>query len=181
MFWRGVVGYLPVNIVQGVVGLLTIVVFTRVLSPADYGAYALAFSVMSLVHTLCFTWLEAAMARFYAAEAEGGRLPNHFATLFRTYALLALGLPLVAVPVLWAWPMAPALKLAVGAGLASILVRSLLKLAQERRRAAGDVSGAAMIDMAQTAGGFLVGAGLALAGLGGAAPWSGSARRRRSA
>ena len=46
MFWRGVLGYLPVNIVQGVVGLLTIVVFTRVLSPNDYGTYALAFSVM---------------------------------------------------------------------------------------------------------------------------------------
>ena len=25
MFWRGVIGYLPVNVVQGVVGLLTIV------------------------------------------------------------------------------------------------------------------------------------------------------------
>ena len=33
MFWRGVLGYLPVNIVQGVVGLLTIVVFTRLLTP----------------------------------------------------------------------------------------------------------------------------------------------------
>ena len=48
MFWRGVVGYLPMNIVQGVVGLFSIVVFTRLLSPADYGVYALAFSAMSL-------------------------------------------------------------------------------------------------------------------------------------
>ncbi|MDT9046679.1 lipopolysaccharide biosynthesis protein, partial [Escherichia coli] len=83
MFWRGVLGYLPVNIVQGLTGLLTIVVFTRVLAPADYGAYALAFSVMTLVHTGVFTWLEAAMARFYAAEAQAGRLPDHFATLYR--------------------------------------------------------------------------------------------------
>ena len=64
MFWRGIVGYLPVNIVQGVVGLLTIVVFTRVLSPADYGVYALAVSATSLVHTATFNWLECAMARF---------------------------------------------------------------------------------------------------------------------
>ena len=28
MFWRGVWGYLPANIVQGVVGFLAIVVFT---------------------------------------------------------------------------------------------------------------------------------------------------------
>ena len=38
MFWRGVLGYLPVNLAQGLVGLLTIVVFTRLLSPADYAA-----------------------------------------------------------------------------------------------------------------------------------------------
>ena len=43
MFWRGVMGYLPANVVQGVVGLLTIVTFTRVLSPHDYGAYALDY------------------------------------------------------------------------------------------------------------------------------------------
>ena len=170
MFWRGVIGYLPVNIVQGVVGLLTIVVFTRVLSPADYGAYALAFSVMSLAHTLVFTWLEAAMARFYAAEAESGGLADHFATLYRTYGQMAAAFPLVAGPALWLWPMAAGLKLAIAAGLASILVRSLLKLAQERRRAAGDVAGAALIDIVQTAGGFALGAGLALLGLGGAAP-----------
>ncbi|HEX5376997.1 MAG TPA: lipopolysaccharide biosynthesis protein, partial [Phenylobacterium sp.] len=51
MFWRGVVGYLPVNVVQGLVGLLTIVTFTRLLSPAQFGDYALGFSVMSLTHT----------------------------------------------------------------------------------------------------------------------------------
>ncbi|MDR3507256.1 MAG: lipopolysaccharide biosynthesis protein, partial [Caulobacteraceae bacterium] len=170
MFWRGVVGYLPVNIVQGLVGLLTIVAFTRILPPEAYGTYALAFSVMSLVHTLTFTWLEAAMARFYAAEAETGRLPQHFATVYRSWALLALGFPVLTGVAIWAWPMPAPLKAAIVAGLGAILVRSLLKLAQERRRASGDVSGAALIDIVQTIGGFVVGAGLALMGLGGAAP-----------
>ncbi|MBV9511610.1 MAG: lipopolysaccharide biosynthesis protein [Caulobacteraceae bacterium] len=170
MFWRGVLGYLPVNIVQGVTGLLTIVVFTRLLSPADYGVYALAFSTMSLVYTALFVWLEAAMARFYAPEAMAGRLPGHFATLYRTFALMAVGFPALAGLALWLIPMPAPLKLAVGAGLASIIARCLLKLAQERRRAAGEVGGAAMIDMAQTLGGFLIGAGLALLGFGGAAP-----------
>ena len=70
MFWRGVWGYLPANIVQGVVGFGAIVVFTRLLSPEDFGRYALAFSVMTLVHVAAFSWLEAAMARFWAAEAR---------------------------------------------------------------------------------------------------------------
>ena len=41
MFWRGVWGYLPAQVVQGVVGFLTIVVFTRLLSPDDFGLMAL--------------------------------------------------------------------------------------------------------------------------------------------
>ena len=43
MFWRGVLGYLPVNIVQAVAGFGAIVLFTRLLSPTDYGGYALAY------------------------------------------------------------------------------------------------------------------------------------------
>ena len=170
MFWRGIVGYLPVNVVQGVIGLLTIVVLTRVLSPADYGVYALAFSAMSLVSTGLFVWLEAAMARFYAPESIGGRLPGHFATIYRTFAVMAVGFPVVAGAILWLVPMAEPLKFAVGAGLGAILFRSLLKLAQERRRAAGDVKGAALIDIVQTVGGFAIGASLAALGLGGGAP-----------
>jgi O-antigen/teichoic acid export membrane protein len=170
MFWRGVLGYLPVNVVQGVVGLFTIVVFTRVLSPADYGVYALAFSVMSLANTSLFTWLEAAMARFYAPEAEAGRLPGHFRTLYGTFALQALAFPLVAVPIVWFWPMPRPLKVAIAAGLATIVFRSLARMVQERRRAAGDVRAAALLDIVMTAGGFAVGAGLALMGFGGASP-----------
>ena len=34
MFWRGVWGYLPANIVQGVVGFGAIWIFTRLLSAA---------------------------------------------------------------------------------------------------------------------------------------------------
>lgn len=170
MFWKGVLGYLPVNLVQGVVGLLSIVVFTRVLAPADYGVYALAFSVMSLVYTCLFTWLEAAMARFYAPEAEAGRLPGHFRTLYSLFGALALVFPLLAGAILWVWPAPVALKIAVGAGLATILFRSLAKLIQERRRAAGDVRAAALLDVVMTAGGFALGAGLAFAGFGGASP-----------
>ena len=105
MLKRGLIGYLPVNIVQAVSGFGAIVVFTRLLSPDDYGAYALGFSVMSLVHTGVFIWLEAAMARFYAPEAAAGRLPGHFRTLYGTFALLAAGFPVVAGAILWLWPM----------------------------------------------------------------------------
>jgi O-antigen/teichoic acid export membrane protein len=71
------------------------------------------------------------------------------------------------------WPGDGPIKLAVGAGMAATLARSLAKLNQERRRATGDVRGAALMDMAQTLGGFALGAGLIYAGLKGAAPIAG--------
>ncbi len=174
MFWRGVWGYLPANIAQGVVGLGSILVFTRLLSPADYGVYALGFSVMTLGHTLVFTWLEAAMARFYAAEHGKPGLSDLFATIYRAW----LGLALLFVPLgavgLWLWPASWPVKAAAAAGLSAILARSLVKLVQERRRAAGDVMAASALDMGQTAGGFGLGALFAAMGFGGAAPLVGA-------
>jgi O-antigen/teichoic acid export membrane protein len=173
MFWRGVVGYLPMNIVQGLVGFGSIFVFTRLLTPAEFGVYALAFSATSLGHTLTFTWIEAAMARFYAPEAQGGRLADHFATLYRCWLIAAVAFIAIGGAGLLLWPGDGPIKLAVGAGIAATLARSLAKLNQERRRAAGDVRGAALMDMAQTLGGFALGAGLIFAGLNGAAPIAG--------
>jgi O-antigen/teichoic acid export membrane protein len=174
MFWRGLVGYLPANIVQGVVGLLSVVVFTRVLSPAAYGAYAVAFSAASLAHTLSFTWLEASMARFYAREAAAGRLQDHFSAVYRTFAILALGFLLLAGAVAWLLPLGPELKSAVAAGLLCVPVRSLAKLAQEHRRSAGRVMPSALLDISQSLGAFAIGSGLALAGAAGAAPLLGA-------
>lgn len=172
MFWRGVIGYLPVNVVQGVVGLLTIVAFTRLLTPAQFGDYALGISVMAIVHTAVFTWNEAAMARFWAGESDRGDGADHAATIYRAWLLLLAVLPVAALITL-AVPMTPGLKVAVLAGLATVAPRTFVKIAQERRRAAGEVRSAALLDMGQTLGGFLIGAALALAGLGGAAPVAG--------
>jgi len=175
MFWRGVWGYLPANLVQGLVGILSILVFTRLLTPEEFGRYALGFSVMSLAHTVLFTWLEAAMARFWAAQTDRQSMADHFATLYRAFAWLTAAFVPAAAVGLWLWPAGAPLKWAVAAGLSAILARSLVRLVQERRRAAGEVSASARLDMGQTAGGFAAGAALAALGLGGAAPLLGLA------
>ena len=175
MFWRGVLGYLPVNIVQGLVGLLTIYAFTRLLTPDQYGHYALALSVVMLVHTLTFTWLEAAMARFQPREAAGGNLAQHFATIYRAWFALAAVMGVMAVTLLIVLPLEGPLKLALAFGLGATFAKGLVRLAQEHRRAAGRVASAAAVDMITTGGGFAAGVALAALGLGGAAPMAGMA------
>ena len=174
MFWRGVWGYLPANIVQGLVGFGSIVVFTRLLTPEDFGRYAIALSIMTLFHVAAFSWLEAAMARFWAAE-KGQRLADHFLTLYRTAAVVtAAVLPLMAL-LLWLAPIGPAMKTTIGVALAGIPIRCLSKLAQERFRAAGDVRRSATMDIFVSLGGFGFGVAAALAGLGSASPFIGLA------
>lgn len=173
MFWRGVLGYLPANIIQGVVGFLAIIVYTRLLSPEDFGRYALAFSVMTMAHVATFSWLEAAMARFWAAQREGADMASHFASLYRTaFVLTGLFLPLAGL-IVWLWPMPHDLRLPIAVGLLGIPIRCLTKLAQERYRAAGEVRKAASLDIWNTLAGFGVGAAFAFAGAGGASPLAG--------
>ncbi len=172
MFWRGVFGYLPVNIVQGLVGLLTIVLFTRVLTPGQFGDYALGLSVMTLAHTAIFTWNEAAVGRFWAGESLRNGGADHAATVHRAWLGLLTVIPL-AVLAAALWPMSPSLKLAVIAGLLALVPRTFAKLGQERRRAAGEVGGSASLELIQTLGGFGFGAAFAYAGFGGAAPLMG--------
>ena len=115
------------------------------------------------------------MARFWAAERTPDGLAAHFASLYRTsFAIIAVFIPVAAVAV-WLAPLTPALKVAVAFGLAGAPVRNLAKLAQERFRAAGEVSKAAGLDIFVAILGFLVGAGFAVAGAGAASPLLGLA------
>src|SRR4051812_22317084 len=154
MFWKGVLGYLPVNIVQGVVGLLTIYAFTRLLTPDQYGTYALALSVTMLVHTLTLTWLEAAMARFQPREAKQGGLADHFATIYRAWFVIAAALGITASAALIVLSLPEPLKIALVFGLLTTFAKGLVRLAQEHRRASGQVASAALVDMVFTGGGF---------------------------
>lgn len=170
MFWRGVWGYLPANIIQGVVGFLAIFLFTRLLDPDEFGRYALAYSILTLAHVATFSWLEAAMARYWAAQKTPGDLASHFASLYRM-AFLMIGLfVLLAGLFVWLAPLDWLFKFAIAAGLAGCPVRCLAKLAQERFRAEGEVGKSATIDIVTTIAGLIIGVLAALMGAGGAAP-----------
>ncbi|MFT4076070.1 MAG: lipopolysaccharide biosynthesis protein [Asticcacaulis sp.] len=175
MFSKGLWGYLPANILQGLIGFATLMVFTRILTPEDYGRYALTFGMSSLAQTLFFTWIEAAMARFYPAESRTDReAPELYGTVYRLFALVAVGFTVLCALGLWLWPTSgdadQSLKMAMGLGLGCVIFRSLVKLVQEQRRSEGRVGAASMLDMIQTAGGFGLGILCATAGLGGASP-----------
>jgi O-antigen/teichoic acid export membrane protein len=111
--------YLLARGLTGVIGFITIAVFTRLLPPELYGQYALVLASSTLVNSVLFQWLRLGLLRFLPVHSE--RPATLLATLRAGYAamaglVLALGLLaalltpdsawrvmiLLAVPLVWA-------------------------------------------------------------------------------
>lgn len=89
MIWRHLFGYLPANVIQGLVSFGAVYAYTRLLGADDYGRYALILTIMSASHTTTLTWAEAAAYRFAGeAEARGG-MNDHIRTSI-TLSMLSL-------------------------------------------------------------------------------------------
>lgn len=151
-------GYLPVNIASAVASFGGVYVFTRLMSGADYGIYALMFSVMAVTHMLSLTWVEAANYRFTATAQENGTLPDHFTTamglmfksLFVSFALL-----LVSWMLLRDQPKMIRILPILAALLPTITV---IKMALEAHRAAQRVGRYALVETTRVLSGFAIGA-----------------------
>jgi O-antigen/teichoic acid export membrane protein len=57
--------YFIIRAGNGVVAIATVVIFTRLLSPEEYGFYALCMSIASVASVIFFQWLNEAVVRFY--------------------------------------------------------------------------------------------------------------------
>ena len=180
MFAKGLLGYLPANLLQGVIGFVALTVLTRVLTPTEYGCYVLALGVSSIAWTVVFNWLEAAMARFYPAERRvDPEAPVLYGTVYRAFAAIAVlyaaAVAAFALAFPAAWIGGAPLRGAIVVGLTGIVARSLAKLVQEQRRAEGRVGPAAVIDMLVSGGGFALSLVFVLAGLRSGGPLLGPA------
>ncbi|MFN4090295.1 MAG: lipopolysaccharide biosynthesis protein, partial [Alphaproteobacteria bacterium] len=139
MFWRHILGYLPVNVVQGVVAFATIMLFTRLLLPEEYGRYALVLATTQLVQMAFFTWVHAGMARFYETARREERLGQHFATGYLAVLVLCVVVGAAYVGLVRVLVLPDEIRTVLLFGLAALLLRSLLMLGLETHRAARNV------------------------------------------
>ena len=161
------------NLAQAMASFGAIIVFSRVLSPAEFGAYAIGLASFALLHTCFLTALEAAAFRFRPeAEAAGAGAPLMARVL--GYWVLAFG---AAAAICLGWAMiAPDFAKIAPAVLAAMAGMSLARLVVETRRAQLRNLAAAQISTFLALGGFAIGLALALTTpLGAAAPLHGLA------
>ena len=65
MLVRHSLSYFLVRVVSGAINFLAILVYTRLISPADYGQYALVVAGVGLFNAVCFQWLRLSLLRFF--------------------------------------------------------------------------------------------------------------------
>ncbi|MGP1274964.1 MAG: lipopolysaccharide biosynthesis protein [Caulobacterales bacterium] len=176
MLNRHLLTYLPVYAAQILVGFGSVVVFTRLLSPEDYGRYTLVLAGALLTQTLVFTWLDAAVARHHARASARGRLGGHLATAFSLYAMLAVASLAVFGGVIALAPVSTELKTVCAFALVSQVLRSAIMIALETRRAEGEAVRFALLESLILGSGFGLGVVFILAGgMGPAGPFAGMA------
>ena len=61
--------YSIASLVSAIIGLLSAVFFTRLLSPEEYGVYVVGLSTAGVISAVLFTWVRVSALRF---QSEGG-------------------------------------------------------------------------------------------------------------
>jgi O-antigen/teichoic acid export membrane protein len=90
-----IVHYLIASVVSAVIGLLSTIVFTRLLSPEEYGVYVIGLSTAGIVSAMLFTWVRISALRFQSA----GDSADVRATVLVAYLLSVLAAPIALLAV----------------------------------------------------------------------------------
>ena len=89
--------YMVAHGTSAILGFLSVILFTRLLSPAEYGIYVVALSVAGIISALLFTWVRLSVLRFDSeGEATDIRL-----TALAAYIVSVLTLPAALVATVW--------------------------------------------------------------------------------
>ena len=123
--------YMIAHGVSALLGFSAIVIFTRLLSPEQYGIYVFGMSVASIANAVLFDWVRLAILRY---QSEGGGTDIRI-TAFAGYALSASLSPIIVLVLVVAtgadWPdLALATLLALALGLFEF-GQEILKARQE--------------------------------------------------
>lgn len=153
---RKSLGYLPAVALPPLFAFLTVLVFTRLLEPAEYGRYALVLITVELVRSVGFGWLRLGYLRTHFAAVNQDRLPG---LLRGTWASLLVLLSVVAVAIAAVaalGPWMPELRLALSAGIGLLIAKALSEQALERIRAEDRASEYSLFVAASAAAGFAI-------------------------
>lgn len=131
---RQVLAYGPATLIPAVTSFISVYIFTRIVSPDQYGTYALVMSVGLLSQSLFFYWLHVSTTRFIARAVLDQRLQQLTWTSTILYLFAAGALVAVYTTSIQLLPLTPALRWSLLLGVPLVLTRALAALNQSFNR-----------------------------------------------
>ena len=80
--------YLVAYLVPAFVGAIALIIFTHLLSPAEYGIYVIGSSIAGIISAMFFTWVRLSVARYQASSPGFDLRPE--ATIAYAMTVLAI-------------------------------------------------------------------------------------------
>lgn len=148
----------------GLVNLLAIVAFSRILSPEEYGHYALVVAGVGLASATLFQWLRLCLLRFLPAHEER---PEHLLSPILTGYLLLVVLTAVGGVVTVALLEDSVARALVAVGVLLVWAQAWFQLNRELARSRLSPGRYGLLSGTKAVAALIVGVALALVGLGG--------------
>ena len=74
--------YTVARVIPSIIGFIAIVIYTRILSPEEYGLYILVITVISIVTAISFEWLNKSILRYFEESKKNKDLSKFISTTF---------------------------------------------------------------------------------------------------
>ena len=94
--------YLLGRLLPGVVSLLTLALYTRLLTAGEYGRYALVIAAVGIVNAICFQWLNLSLGRFL--QAHDNSPSELLSTALTGFSVLVVTTGVLGCAAAWLWP-----------------------------------------------------------------------------
>jgi O-antigen/teichoic acid export membrane protein len=156
MLFRHILGYTPSLLVPAITAFLAVFAFTRLLSPAEYGHYALALNSMNLLSAVFFFWLQVSLPRLMPQAIKQNKDAAFRATAYAAYASVSAIILIIGVPVICFFPFGDFREVAI-VSLPLALARSVLNLNQSFHRSYLDFNRYNVIECGQAVLGLVAG------------------------
>ncbi len=156
----GILSYAPAYFVQLVASVVGIYVVTRILTPHDYGLYALVVSLMSLCQSALFSWSDVGAKRFLEYVRVQDKLPVLATTIYSGLGLSTILLFAALLIGLVVLPVAPGFRCLLAIGAGAILARQLSSVAKSFQLAALARTRYMLMDCSESIIGLAVGLAL---------------------
>jgi O-antigen/teichoic acid export membrane protein len=96
--WHSVI-YLFARGVPCLISFLSVAIYTRLLTPGEFGKYVLIYTAAILLSSVFFQWLRMGLLRFYQ-ESDGGQRVILVSTIALLFLMIAAGLGILSLPVM---------------------------------------------------------------------------------